>query len=287
MGLSAVILTYNTPVELIQTCLNSILLHNDIKDDLQVILVDNNSENKSEVANFLTTHYPEVEFISNSKNAGYGAGNNLGIQQAKHDYIILINPDVEIIEPIFGWAVDRFNSDINLKLLGIQQVNQYNQKTHSFILRKLTRKCFVQNFILNKVNHFSAKYAVISGACFFLRKASFLEIGGYDENIFLYGEERYLHEHILAKFSNAKIEIDFSKKYKHPISDRKFSIQNEEYGLNSYFYLKQKLGEQKSEIYREVVNYYKTLIAFYTIKKKAQVAKNYNLVLDLLAKKFK
>lgn len=283
-GISAVLLTYNTPLELVKKCVDAILHHNDIGEALEIILVDNNSDNQVELQNFVGTNYKDVIFIANSINGGYGAGNNLGINNAKYEHVLLINPDVELVEPFFSWARNEFIKDPKLNILGIQQVNQYNKKTHSFIQRRLARADFVINQLLQKLNIFIPQYAVVSGACFFLRKSSFIAIGGYDENIFLYGEERYLHESMLSQFPDCHIKMDFSKSYKHPISNRKFSLKTARLALDSYRYLNKKLRRDTARVEKELITYHKTLILFYSLKKKKQEAANNRSIIELIEK---
>lgn len=281
-GVSAVLLTYNTSLELVKKCIDSIHKNNDIGEALEIIVVDNNSNNQDELKNFIATAFADTIFVPSSINGGYGAGNNIGIIKAKYEHILLINPDVELIEPIFSWAKEKFISDPKLNIFGFQQINQYNRKAHSFIQRRLTRLDFIINQFFQKLNIFNPNYSIISGACFFLRKSRFIAIGGYDEKIFLYGEERYLQETILAKFPNCHIKMDFSKSYKHPISDRAFSLKTVKLALDSYFYLAKKLGRDKNKVKKEVIRYYKTLISFYLLKNKKQEVVNNRSILELL-----
>lgn len=285
-GVSAVILTYNTPLDLLKKCLEAIYTYNDIHNNLEIIIVDNNSDNQLEINNFVTQNFGTIKIINSKQNGGYGFGNNLGIKAAKYETVILINPDAEIIHPIFKWGMESFNNDASLKLLGLQQVNQYNQPTHSFLIRKHTVLNFLINFVLLKINKFSPKYAVISGACFFLRKSSFMEVGAYDEQIFLYGEERYLHEHILLKYPDATIKIDNTKHYKHPITDRKFSMRIVELGVKSYFYLQEKLGKSRSQTFKEMVAYYRFQVFFYKLKGKQSAVNENKEIIKLLHQKF-
>ncbi|NGM63235.1 glycosyltransferase [Sphingobacterium sp. SGG-5] len=285
-GVSVVILTYNTPIRLLENCLASIYNHNDIQAELEIIVVDNNSTNQAAINQAVQEAFPLVKCINNHANEGYGAGNNLGILHAQSECILLINPDAELIEPVFKWAINQFSNEPDLMLLGFRQVDQYKKKTHSFLQRKLSVTSFIQNFFLHKANAFSPKYSVISGACFFLRKSSFLKIGGYDPKIFLYGEERYLHENLLHHFSNTKIRMDLSKKYQHAISDRPFSIETTEKGLTSYFYLQRKMGVPHKKVLKTLIKYYKFLILFYTIKNNKSSVANTNEIIKLLKTKF-
>ena len=61
------------------------------KEDLEVIVVDNAS--KEDEASIISEKYPLVKVIRSGQNFGFAGGNNLGIKEAKGDYILLINND--------------------------------------------------------------------------------------------------------------------------------------------------------------------------------------------------
>lgn len=60
-------------------------------DDIEVIVVDNASENDE--ASIIERTYPHIKMIRSEKNLGFAGGNNLGIKVAKGQYIFLINND--------------------------------------------------------------------------------------------------------------------------------------------------------------------------------------------------
>ena len=61
------------------------------KDDMEVIVVDNAS--KTDEASIISERFPHVKVIRSNQNIGFAGGNNLGIKEAKGDYILLINND--------------------------------------------------------------------------------------------------------------------------------------------------------------------------------------------------
>lgn len=61
---------------------------------LDIIVVDNASNDND--AQRLKSRYPAINVISSKENLGFSGGNNLGILQAKSDYIFLLNNDTEI-----------------------------------------------------------------------------------------------------------------------------------------------------------------------------------------------
>ena len=283
--LSAVILSYNS-LHLLENCIASIYRFNDIGSALEIILVDNASANQHDIEIFIQNKFPEVRIILNENNAGYGAGNNIGIKNAKGQIVMLVNPDVLLHEPIFQHILAYFQKHQTQALLGIQQKDQYLKTVNSFLMRRLSIQNFWINWIYEKLGRFDSRYSVIVGACFFMNKDIFIKAGGYDENIFLYGEERLLHERILHNFPAARISIDFSKSFIHHISNRQFDMRIVKYGLASYFYLQKFLGKEKQKTYAEVISYYRFLVLFYTVKNKRKVAQNYKAVIDLLKNDF-
>lgn len=66
--------------------------------NLEVIYIDNASRDGS--VDFVRQNFPQVKVIANERNLGYAAGHNIGIQKAKGQYVVCMNPDI-ILEPDF------------------------------------------------------------------------------------------------------------------------------------------------------------------------------------------
>jgi len=83
---SIIIVTYNHR-EYLDACLESVL-----KQDYphEIILVDNCSQDGT--VSFVRERFPEVTVVESPDNRGYGAGNNLGVQYARGEYIVILNP---------------------------------------------------------------------------------------------------------------------------------------------------------------------------------------------------
>jgi GT2 family glycosyltransferase len=94
MILSVVIVTWNSE-EFIRNCLDSIFL-SQVNFTSEVIVVDNNSSD--ETAKIVEQLYPQVNLIQNKENLGYAKGNNQGIEESRGEYILLLNPDTQVLE---------------------------------------------------------------------------------------------------------------------------------------------------------------------------------------------
>ncbi len=94
MRVSVVIVSYNAK-ELFKKCVDSILEHT--RDfEYEIIVVDNASTDG--VVDVIKSYGTKVKAIFLKQNLGFAGGNNLGIKEAKGDYILLLNNDTELID---------------------------------------------------------------------------------------------------------------------------------------------------------------------------------------------
>ena len=97
MELSIIIVHYKQE-EFLKRCLATIFASG-IKDDFEVIVVDNGSGNGMDV--WIKKNYPgKVLFIQAGTNLGYGKGNNLGFLHSQGEYILISNADIEYLPSI-------------------------------------------------------------------------------------------------------------------------------------------------------------------------------------------
>ena len=235
---SVIIVTYNSD-ELIDDCLLSLENCNDIGEQLEVIIVDNCSKNAQSLLEKINSSYPHVRFFSNDHNAGYGSGNNYGIRKATAPIIMIMNPDVRLKEPIFKSALKKFSSDSKIKILGMKQWKDEYTKGESYFCDCLAVDFYniLMDKILNRFNVFIPKVHYISGACFFLRKNEFIQIGMFDEQIFLYGEEVDIKRRIQREFGINSYKYAGNLNYIHLIQGRISSMKSFSYFIHSLKFL--------------------------------------------------
>ena len=80
----------------LEASLNAVLAQD--YDDLELIVVDNGSTDGS--PDFVATRYPQVHLIRIETNLGFSAGNNLGLQHASGEILVLLNQDTVVQQ---GW----------------------------------------------------------------------------------------------------------------------------------------------------------------------------------------
>jgi GT2 family glycosyltransferase len=77
--------------------------------NIEVILVDNAS--KDGVLDYIVSDFPDVYYIKNKDNLGFSKANNLGVQLAKSDTILILNPDTIVSEEMIREAINYLHLD--------------------------------------------------------------------------------------------------------------------------------------------------------------------------------
>jgi GT2 family glycosyltransferase len=211
MKLSIIIVSYNTK-EITKNCL-SYLQKNFKKYPLEneIIVVDNNSTDGSlAMLESEKRKFNNLRIISLNKNLGYGKANNIGIKEAKGDFILLLNSDVYVKDLDFLDLINLFGAFNNLGALTVKvklNNNLIDPASHRGLptlwrsfnyflnLEKLTQRIFLLNRLFGgyHLTYYNLEkihpVEVISGAFFFTRRDILVKVGGFDEDYFLYGED--------------------------------------------------------------------------------------------------
>jgi GT2 family glycosyltransferase len=119
MNLTIIVVTWNSE-EFIRNCLDSIFLSLG-NFSCEVIVVDNNSSD--ETAKIVEQLYPQVNMIQNKKNLGYAKANNQGIEEATGEYILLLNPDTQVLEDALSLMCEFMEENQKIGALGPKLLN--------------------------------------------------------------------------------------------------------------------------------------------------------------------
>lgn len=184
--LSVIIVSYNS-LKLIKDCLESVQKYNDIGDALEVIVVEQSPEDT--IYETLSKEYTWVKTVRNS-NMGYGGGNNVGVRNATGEYLLFLNPDTLLIEPVFGYILSKYEEDKNLGICGCRLLDGNRNYVQSFFWKDSISnvKGIIWRF-LDKMDKFIPGKMYITGADIFVPRKAFEEAGWFDENLFMYCEE--------------------------------------------------------------------------------------------------
>lgn len=101
---SIIILNYNAG-ELLLNCVESVLKTR--YNNFEVILVDNDSKDNSHRK--CKEKFEKIQLIENKENLGYCEGNNIGLRQAKGEFIAILNPDTIVDSDWLVHLIDAYN----------------------------------------------------------------------------------------------------------------------------------------------------------------------------------
>lgn len=228
---SIIIVTFNSEKD-IYDCINSIIENSDIPlAEIELVVVDNNSTDCDTMFNKLKTLWGEdIILIKNSSNGGYGQGNNVGIRQCSAPVVLIMNPDVRLVCPIFRKAINLFSKNKNMCILGMKQrltLEEPSNNSFTCTYRMNGYLSTILSALCTRLDFYIAKYMHFSGSCFFINKAMFEAVGLFDESVFLYGEEDDIHYRLMHRFKDCKMKYDKSLRYLHLTKERQPDIKYE------------------------------------------------------------
>lgn len=205
MQLSVIILNYNVRYFLEQCVLSVQKALENI--DGEIIVIDNNSSDDS--CAMMKELFPNIKLIENKENLGFPKGNNIGVAQAKGEYICILNPDTVLAEDTFEKilnfvtlsAVEVPNSEIGIigcKLIdGTGNFLPESKRgiptpwvafTKIFGLYKISN-VFGKYYAQHLTEDNSGKVEILVGAFMVMKRELYNEIGGFDENCFMYSDD--------------------------------------------------------------------------------------------------
>lgn len=163
------------------------------KDALEIIVVDDNSEDNSEklIRDFL----PSIKFIRNKKNLGISASRNIGIKKSKGKYILMLDSDDYI-------------SNNYLEIMGFYLDNNYFWDAVACDYIKVKNSGEV-------IKRFNCKKNPI--ACGILyRKDIFHKVGYYDVKLRIDEDKDFKKKFLAKKFKMGYVELPL---YRYVIHD--------------------------------------------------------------------
>jgi|TARA_B110000495_G_C23011317_1_gene598200 GT2 family glycosyltransferase len=177
---SVIIVNYNGKA-LLEKCLESLFKVN--YDNFEVILIDNNSTDKS--IKFVTTNYPSVIIIKLDSNKGFAEPNNIASKITTGEYLLFLNNDT-IVTPNFI-----------IELLSVF-LNSSNIAICQSLLLKLDGKIDSSGDFIDSIGVVYNSTSVINdireissarGASMIVKKKVFTDLGGFDEKFFVSFED--------------------------------------------------------------------------------------------------
>ena len=246
MKLSVIILNYNVryfleqAVKSVKSAISSI--------DAEIIVIDNASSDES--CAMMKEIFPDIRLIENSENVGFSKANNQAVNEAKGEYVCILNPDTAVPHSIFISAFQYMSGIPDVGILGVRLMDgtgnflpesKRNLPTPSSSLKKLMGMGKGENgYYANHLDDSdSGEVDVLPGAFMLLKKKIYLEVGGFDEDYFMYGEDiDFSYKVVKAGYKNHFMGSDGILHYKGESPQNDKAYLNRFYGAMHIFYRK-------------------------------------------------
>ncbi|MDO9464794.1 MAG: glycosyltransferase family 2 protein [bacterium] len=178
-ALSIIIVTYNSS-EYIEPCLYSIY-NQKASFNYEVIVFDNNSTDGTVL--LIQDQFKDVFVIKSDKNIGFAAANNEAIRKSTSGILLLLNPDTKLTENTLDALYEEISKYDNDRTIMVPV--QCNYDTGVFLNCGLGIDIF--GFPINEGG--TEKFFYADGAAILMKKKDFLDLGMFDEALFLIQED--------------------------------------------------------------------------------------------------
>jgi len=204
--LSIVIISWNVR-ELLRCCLDSI--QESLKGEkgkgllVETIVFDNGSADGS--ADMVREDFPWVHLMESEVNLGFTKGNNLAIGQSEGRYILLLNPDTEVVGDALGTMVAYMEAHPRVGALGPQLLNpdgttqssrrRFPTLATAFLESTVLQPWFQGSrileryYLLDRPDDETQPVDWVVGAALLIRREALHQVGPLDEEFFMYSEE--------------------------------------------------------------------------------------------------
>jgi N-acetylglucosaminyl-diphospho-decaprenol L-rhamnosyltransferase len=202
--------------------------------ELQITVVDNASQGP--IPERLALFPPAgLRFVARPSNGGFAVGVNAGWHLADSPWLLLLNPDVEITSGLAGRVLERIDNYERRSggppgIVGFGLRNPDGTPQGSVGVFPSLARTIREQFIPRSRRKYQAGWRIrsgpvdwVTGACMLINSQMMAELGGMDEDFFLYHEEVALCRS--AHDRGWTVEYDGSLKvvHRHPLQNRDVS----------------------------------------------------------------
>jgi len=187
--LISIVIPYKDKPELLEMCINSVVDKSTYKN-YEIIGISNNSEDEKtfEMMRTLETKDPRVKFYEYNVDFNYSDINNHAVNTyAKGEHILLLNNDIEVIEPTWLEAMLEHSQRDNVGCVGAKLYYPNDKIQHAGVIIGLGGFAGHSHKMFNRDDqgYFNRLHAVqdlaaVTAACLMIKKSLYHELNGLD-----------------------------------------------------------------------------------------------------------
>lgn len=169
---------------------------------IEIIVVDSGSEDGS--ADLVRERYPDALLLPQSVNIGFTRGNNIGLERARGEYLLLLNPDTEVSPSALGSMIGFMRGQPRAGILGPHTLNsdgshQSTRRRFPTLMTGIFESTWLSSWapagverhyrMLDRPDDAILKADWVQGSALMMRRGVYADIGGLDEGYTMYSEE--------------------------------------------------------------------------------------------------
>lgn len=201
---SVCIANYNG-VALLADCLESVLAQLG-GFSIEIIVHDDASTDGS--VSWLRANYPQIELLASEQNTGFCVSNNRMVERARGKYVLLLNNDAALLPDALLSLLETASAQ---DAPGILTLPQYDWTSGKLV----DRGCGLDLFYnpVPNIDPTRHEVAMVIGACMFLPRELWIDLGGFPAWFGSIGEDLYLC--CLARLRGFKVQAVAASGYRH------------------------------------------------------------------------
>jgi GT2 family glycosyltransferase len=201
---------------------------------LEIVVVDNASQSPVP-EHFLQTPSPGFRLLIRPENGGFAVGVNAGWRLARSPWLLVLNPDVDIAKGLIGQVIERIGRLSRDPagppgIVGFGLKNSDGSTQGSVGIFPNLPRTIREQFIPRSRRKYQAGWRIrsgsvdwVTGACMLLNCRMMADLGGMDEDFFLYHEEVALSRSAHDRGWRVEFEPEIQVVHRHPLQNRAVS----------------------------------------------------------------
>ena len=195
----SIIILNKDNIKLLSRCINSIINDSTYKN-YEIVIIENNSKLQEtfKYYNQITKTYKDRIFVKDYgklEEFNFSLLNNWGVKHTNGKYLLFLNNDTQVITPNWIEEMIMFAQRDNVGAVGVKLYYPDNTIQHCGLIIGLGGHCashydhraskdaFGYMHCLSMVRNYSA----VTAACMMIKRQDFLDVGGFDEELFKIG----------------------------------------------------------------------------------------------------
>jgi GT2 family glycosyltransferase len=192
-------------IDTLAECLDS-LPKQDCDFEVEIIVHDDASTDES--VSYIQQHYPDVELLISKENCGFCVSNNRMVEIARGEFILLLNNDAALYPDALR-SLHEYAKQQSIN--GILGLPQYDMQNGELIDRGFLHDPFLNP--LPNLDNNRQQVAQVIGACLWIPKTLWQELGGFPEWFHTLAEDMFIC--CYARLKSYPVEVLTHSGFKH------------------------------------------------------------------------